>query len=116
MVVLQPEIVPLDQSQELANLIGLGFSAYLLQIDQFGDGGMGKDVMTAADPLEFKAKCLDKCSHVVKGNVVEVPFTESSEYLSEIHGHRMGVGTRPYRHRPFCSALPRKAGVRNRTV
>lgn len=77
---------------------------------------MGKDVVTAVNPLEFKTECLDEFSHVVESNIVQMPFAESPEYLSEIHGHHMGVGTRSYRRQPHCSASPRKAGVRNWTV
>jgi hypothetical protein len=50
------EIIALNEPEELLNLVGLGLSVHVLQIDQFRDISMDVDMMTAADPGESKAK------------------------------------------------------------
>jgi hypothetical protein len=50
------EIIPLNEPQELLDLIRLGFAVHVLEIDQFGDISMDVDMMTAADLGESKAE------------------------------------------------------------
>ncbi len=58
--------MPFDQTQELTNLVRLGLSTHILQVDQFPHLWMDKDVMTAFDPRQVKTKSLRKCDHLIE--------------------------------------------------
>jgi hypothetical protein len=58
--------VPLDQAEELSNLIRLRLPADLLKIDDLRDLRMRENVMAPRDSHEAEAECLDESPDVLE--------------------------------------------------
>jgi hypothetical protein len=53
------------KAKELVNLVRLGLSAHVLQIDQFRNAGISENKMAAPDPQQLEAKALNQTDQIV---------------------------------------------------
>jgi hypothetical protein len=63
------EIIALNESEELPDLIRFGLPVDILEIDQFWDIGMNVNMMTAIDTGEPKSKCFRTSYGFGKANI-----------------------------------------------
>jgi len=69
----------------LPNLIRLGLTADLLQIQELRDHFMLKDVMTAAGSRETKAEALDELANISKPGVLKVAIEQATQKPAAFH-------------------------------
>src|SRR3990170_7490957 len=86
MLVLQSQSVPLDQAEELADLIRLRLPADLLQVEKLGNVGVDEDVVASARPPELEAERLNEPPHVRERDIRQVAANEPREEPPRIHG------------------------------
>jgi hypothetical protein len=74
-----------DQSEKLPDLIGFGFSLHFLDINQFRNRRMNKNVMASTYTLQSETESLDHIYHISKSNIIQVTFAEPFEQPSSFH-------------------------------
>src|SRR5438128_11743328 len=85
MIVHHSQSVPLHQSEELANLVGLRLAAYVLQIDKFVNARVNENVMASARAPELEAERLHQPPHIREGDVRDIATSEPRKQPSRIH-------------------------------
>jgi hypothetical protein len=76
--------MPLDKLKQLLDLVGLGLTANLLQVEEFRDAGMHVDVVTAAGSGKPKAECLREGARLGEAKVVGCAESTLQE-LARVH-------------------------------
>jgi hypothetical protein len=97
--------MPLDKLKQLLDLVGLGLTANLLQVEEFRDAGMHVDVVTAADSGEPKAECLREGARLGEAKVVGCAKSTLQE-PARVHALDCAISAplRPGHHRGAAAA------------
>lgn len=82
------EIVALDETQKLPDLVGLRLTADVLKIQELLNPGVGENVMTAAYPLELETERLGETHQLSKGYVLQMALGKASEKAFVVHAFR----------------------------
>lgn len=84
-VVLQPQIVPADEIDDLPYLVGLGLSARLLDVQELSHTRASEDAMAAAAANFAEAQRLDETNEVEEGDIPNVAAENPPEKLGRPH-------------------------------
>jgi hypothetical protein len=69
--ILQLQIIPLNEAQELANLVRFRLAVVMLKAEPVLKAGVPEDVVAAADVMQVEAEPLDQIDEVCEGDVLE---------------------------------------------
>jgi hypothetical protein len=72
MLVLQAQSVPLDQPEELADLVRLRLTANLLQVEELAHVRVDEEVVASARPPQLESERLDQPLHVGERDIREI--------------------------------------------
>ena len=62
--------MPFDKLEQLPDLVGLGLSVYLLEVQELRNAWVNEDVMAAADAADSKAERFSESAGICESKVV----------------------------------------------
>jgi len=93
LLVLQAQSVPLDQPEELADLVRLRLTANLLQVEELANVRVDEDMVAPACPSQLEPERLDQPLNVGERDVPEIAASDPRKEPPRIHNATLPAST-----------------------